>query len=364
MHETSRVNQKPTNQIHSSDFCRRLLLALAFVAIALSCAASYGSESGPTGSQVPSSIASSAPIWFHPLPAASSSPQGSQITGSTDFLQLFEEHPQWPRALEKTKVIGLYAGWITAASDQDLQQIVSFLNAHQMGIEIEAPALQAEATCGSGVEGYVPYGQSLYDFTLAYLQRLRALNAPVAYIKVDEPFYFGSVVNDPRSCHFPVPQVAFAVAQYVQLVKSVYPNTAVGDVEPIIANAYPVNVIQAMRQWHAVYQAISGAPFPFFFADTDFSNPAWPQIVKTLETSTHQQGIPFGMIYIGDPDDVSDAEWAAKAVARFRIYQGAAGGQPDIVLFQSWEVHPRFCLPESNPTTFTGVLDTYIDFTK
>jgi len=224
--------------------------------------------------------------------------------------------------------------------------------------------LQAEATCGSGVEGYVPYGQSLYDFTLTYLQRLRALNAPVAYIKVDEPFYFGSVVNDPRSCHFPVPQVAFAVAQYVQLVKSVYPNTAVGDVEPIIANAYPVNVIQAMRQWHAVYQAISGAPFPFFFADTDFSNPAWPQIVKTLETSTHQQGIPFGMIYIGDPDDVSDAEWAAKAVARFRIYQGAAGGQPDIVLFQSWEVHPRFCLPESNPTTFTGVLDTYIDFTK
>lgn len=130
--------------------------------------------------------------------------------------------------MAKTQAIGLYAAWITAVSDQDLQQIVAFLNAHNMGIEIEAPALPAQATCGSGVEGYVPYGQSLHDFTLAYLQRLQGLGAQVLFIKVDEPYYFGNVVNDPRSCHFSITEVATEVGQYAQLVKTVFPTRRSG----------------------------------------------------------------------------------------------------------------------------------------
>jgi hypothetical protein len=308
-------------------------------------------------------IPSSAAIWFHPLPSASAWPGGDPVGGSVDFLKLFEANPPWPRALAKTQVFGLYAGWIVDATDQELQQVVTFLNAHDLGIEIEAPALQALENCGTGVEGYVPYGQSLQEFTLAYLQRLRALNARVPFIKVDEPFFFGSVTNDPRSCHFSVPQVASEVGQYAQLVKTVYPNAAVGDVEPIITVLYQPNVVVAIERWHATYQALTGAPFPFFVADTDFSNPIWPQLDKRLEQVTRQSGMAFGILYIGDLHDVSDAEWSGKAVARFEIYQGANGGRPDFVLFQSWEPYPQYCLPETDPTSFTGVLETYIQAT-
>jgi hypothetical protein len=259
---------------------------------------------------------------------------------------------------------GFYAAWITAVSDQDLQTIVAFLNAHNMGIEIEAPALQAQATCGSGVEGYVPYGQSIQAFTLAYLQRLQRLGAQVLFIKVDEPYFYGSVVGDPRSCHFSVVEVASEVGQYAQLVKTVYPNAAVGDVEPIVGSAYVPDVGTAIGQWHDTYQAVTGTPFPFFFADIDFSIPAWPTIVKELEDGTRQRGMRFGIIYIGDELDVSDAKWAGKAVARFQTYQLENGGRPDYVLFQSWQPYPQFCLPESDPTTFTSVIDAYIGATR
>ncbi len=30
---------------------------------------------------------------------------------------------------------------------------------------------------------------------------------------------------------------------------------------------------------------------------------------------------------------------------------------------QSWEVHPEYCLPETDPTTFTGLIDVYLDAT-
>jgi hypothetical protein len=72
----------------------------------------------------------------------------------------------------------------------------------------------------------------------------------------------------------------------------------------------------------------------------------------------------FGMLYIGDITDVSDAEWTAKVVARFHIYEGENGGRPSYALFQSWEPHPVSCLPETDPTTFTSVIDAYIDFSQ
>jgi hypothetical protein len=306
-------------------------------------------------------IQSTAEIWFHPLPAAVAWPQGNPNGGSTDFLGLFQANAPWPRAIAHTQVIGLYAGWITAASDQELQAVVNFLNAHNMGIEIEAPAMQALATCGSGVEGYVPYGQTVQTFTLGYLQRLQSFGAQVPFIKVDEPYFFGHVVPDPRSCNFSVQQIATEVGQYTQLVHTVYPNTAVGDVEPVITNGYVPDVVTALTQWHDTYLAVTGALFPFYFADIDFSNPTWPQLVKQLENSTRQRGLHFGIIYIGDMSDSSDAEWAGKVVARFQAYQGQNGGQPDYVLFQSWQPHPQFCLPETDPTTFTGVIDAYMD---
>ncbi len=302
-----------------------------------------------------------ADIWFHPLPSASAWPTGQPVGGATDFRALFKSNAAWPRVIARVKAVGMYAAWIVAASDQELRTTVAFLNQHDMGIEIEAPALQAPPTCGSGVEGYVPWGQSLYDFTLAYLNRLKALDAQVAFVKVDEPFFFGSISDDPRACRLPVAEVALAVGQYARLVKTVYPHAEIGDVEPIIEGPpYPVDVVTAMAQWHEAYRTVTGTPFPFFFADIDFSNPAWPTIVKALEDQTRQSGMQFGIIYIGDEQDTSDAEWADKAVARFRIYQEESGGRPDHVLFQSWEPHPLHCLPETDPTTFTGVIDAYI----
>jgi hypothetical protein len=303
-------------------------------------------------------INSSAPIWFHPKPG-----DGSD-SGSMDFEQLFQTNSQWPQTLAKTQVFGVYAGWIIEATDADLQTMVTFLNAHNMGLEIEAPAMQALSTCGSGVEGYVPYGQTVEQVTLAYLQRLQALGAKVPYIKVDEPFFFGHVTNEQGSCNFSVTQVATEVAQYTQIVHTVYPDTQVGDVEPVITQLYVPDVVTALGQWHATYQTVSGSAFPFYIADIDWSNPQWPTLVKQLEDATRTSGLKFGIIYIGDSQDTSDAEWTGKVVERFTTYQGQSGGNPDFVLFQSWETHPVYCLPETNATTFTGALDAYVQATS
>jgi len=324
---------------------------------------------------------SSAAIWFQPQPPGVNGPFGH--VGSTDFLALFRPDAPWQQVLVRTQAFGFTASWLYSASSQVLQPIVAFLNAHKIGIEIEAPALQARSTCGSGVEGYVPFGLpgglNLRSFTLAYLDRLKALGADVTFVKVDEPYYFGSVVSDPVlaqiaqtsgdkkvpvSCHLPVTEVARDVGQFAQLVKSVYPGAAIGDVEPIRPGAYLPDAVTAIDGWHDAYRSVTGAPFPFFFADVDFTDPAWPALVKQLETTTMRRDIRFGIIYTGNQQDDSDAQWTSQVVARFEAYQRQAGGRPDYVLFQSWQPRPKLCLPESDPATFTGVIDSYIMATE
>ncbi|MBV8600087.1 MAG: hypothetical protein JO359_00845 [Candidatus Eremiobacteraeota bacterium] len=330
------------------------------LAIALASLGGCGSgTSTPAAPPAPVRNSPSAAIWIHPGPAGA-----LPVGGSTDFPSLFAGTTAWPTVAARTSTFGLYAGVVAALDDATLGQIVSFLNAHLMTVELEAPALQATSACGSGVEGYVAYGPgqpSLHDFTLAYLNRLKALGANVAYIKVDEPYFFGSITSDSRSCHWAASVVAQAVAQFAQLAQSVYPNVQVGDVEPIVGNAYLPDVVTALAGWLDVYKTASGSGFPFFTADLDFTSPSWPTLALGLESAAHARGMRFGIIYIGDYPDPSDQVWASKVVARFQSFQETYGATPDFVLFQSWEPHPYRCLPETDPTTFTGVVKEYVD---
>lgn len=333
----------------------RFLTASLLSVFLLACSSSSTTPTTPK-------IASTAAIWFQPDPVAGTSPNW----GSVDYFQLFQNNAEWPTTLAHTQVIGLYSGWIANLDDADLTQLIGFLNAHNLAIELEAPSLQGTATCGSGMEGFVAYPQTVQANAASYLSRLFALHANVAYIKVDEPFYFGGVAPDARSCHLTPTQMATQVGYYVQLVHGVYPNAQVGDVEPVFASNsgnYPIDTADAIGQWHLTYQSVTGTAFPFYFADIDWTNTDWPQLVKTLETQSRQQGLKFGIIYLGDMDDTTDQEWTSKASARFQLYQGQSGGNPDYVLFQSWEPHPQHCLPETDPTTFTGLLKTYVDAT-
>jgi hypothetical protein len=365
-----------------------LAASLPLLALAISACSAGPANARPPAAALPAGVsvpaarfASSASIWFEPQAPGMNGPFGE--VGSVDYLALFRPGAPWPRVLARVQAVGFTADWLYSQSDQVLAPIVAFLNAHKTGIEIEAPALQALPACGSGVEGYVPYGLpgglDLRTFTLGYLQKLKALGAHLMFLKVDEPYYFGSVVsaavlariaqaaddpNTPVSCHFPVAEVARDVGQFARLVHAIYPDAQIGDVEPVRPGTYQPDAVTALDAWHETYKSVTGAPFPFFFADVDYDDPGWPALVKKLEVGTSQLGIRFGIIYIGDMQDISDTQWTSQVQDRFEQYQRQAGGRPDYVLFQSWQPRPTWCLPETNPTTFTGVINTYITATQ
>lgn len=321
-----------------------------------------GSSGGSSVVATPApTTAATAAIWIQPRPASAGGP-GIPAGGSTDFTTMFSGTANWSSTAAHTAVFGFYAGWVADIDTPTLTAAVNFLTAQHLAIELEAPSLQATATCGTGVEGYVPYGQTLATFTNGYLQRLKALGADVRYIKVDEPFFFGSdAISSPNSCAWPVATVAQDVAHYVQLVHTTYPNAQVGDVEPIIATGYGTDPVTALSGWHDAFKTAMGAPFPFFIADMDFGIPNWLTLAVNVQQSMRARGEQFGIIFIGDPTDSSDAIWSGKTVSRSQTFASTIGSAPDFVFFQSWDPFPQNALPESSATTFTGTVKSYID---
>jgi hypothetical protein len=287
-------------------------------------------------------------LFFGPLPPPE---------GSLDFMSLFTEQAPWKEAAQHVQVFNLFGGWVAhfpweppEATDAELQAIVADLNRRGIAIGFEASPLVATDECGAGIEGFFGPQEGLQ-----IVNKLHRLGATVYYVSLDEPFAFGHIYSGPQACQWPAEKIAQQVHEYITAIQSVYPDVIVGDNEPLWAG---VNVDELVG-WLDAYKAVTGSNLPFIHLDLDYSRPDWPLAAKQLEQAARKRGIEFGIFYLGDAGDSSDAEWLNKAFERARLYELVAGGKPDHVIFESWHDRPDHVLPESNPDTFTALIKRY-----
>ncbi len=77
--------------------------------------------------------------------------------------------------------------------------------------------------------------------------------------------------------------------------------------------------------------------------------------MAVLQLAATARGIPFGVIYDGNNDEQTDADWLNHAQDHFVLYEQSAGSPPDHVIFQSWYSHPAHLLPETD-VSFTNLM--------
>jgi len=272
-------------------------------------------------------------------------------------MSLFTEDAPWTEAAQHVQVFNLYGGWVAhfpwepeEATDDELEQIIADLNRRGIAIGFEASPLVATDECGRGIEGF--FGP---EEGLRIVNRLKQFGATVRYVSLDEPFAFGHIYDGPNACQWPAEKIAQQVQDYVTAIKSVYPDAIIGDNEPLWVGVE----VGELVEWLDAYKAVTGSNLPFIHLDLDFSRADWHIAAKQLEEAARVRGIEFGIFYLGDPGDATDAEWVNKAFERARLYELVAGGTPDHVKFQSWHDHPDYLLPETKPDTFTALIKRY-----
>lgn len=286
-------------------------------------------------------------IWFAPLPPLQTNASRPYV-GSADFMQLFTKKAAWPNAARRVAVFKLYGEWVAhRATSAQLRRAVTDLKRRKISIAVETGPLDIPPECGQGVEGFAG-GEGL-----ATASRIKAAGGALRYVAFDEPFFYGALYTGPNACRWDTSRVAQAVALYVRRIRTVFPSVKFGDTEPLTTGAH----VERYKEWVDAYRAATGENLAFMHLDIQYALPRWPQLARELEEFAQSRGIPFGLIYMGDGDDVNDVAWLAKAQQRFELYE-TERGRPDHAVLQSWHDKPDRVLPETR-RTFANLILRY-----
>jgi hypothetical protein len=303
---------------------------------------------GPTGgppSLAPPDLSARPLTWFAPLP-----PMPGR-TGSADFMDQFVATAPWAAAASHVDVYKLYGEWVAYhATDAQLQAAVRGIAERGLAVAVEVGPLDHPADCGEGVESFAGV-----DEGRLIAERIRAAGGRIDVLALDEPYFFAHVYSGAGACHWDVARIATAVVTYRTAMRGLFPDLVVGDTEPTPA---PV-VTDGVAAWLDAYRAAGGEPFAFLHLDIDWSRAGWPALAQAIAAAARARDVPIGMIYNGG-GATERAAWIGQAGERVKAFE-AAGVPPDHVLFQSWMVQPDRVLPESDPTTFSGLVRRYFE---
>lgn len=220
-----------------------------------------------------------------------------------------------------------------------------------LGIEMSAFAFPTVTGCGSGVESFQASGYPLL------LQRIKKLGGSLQWVFFDNPLYYGSYYSGENACGWPLTVLANLLPQ-VNMVKSIFPNIRIGDIEGIAPPSVP-DWLDRLKSFIAMYRQATGSNFAALRVDSGaFTEQSWKDDIVAFSKIAAQEGIPFGIIYQGGSER-SNAEWMNAARQHVLDYELHGGAPPDHVVFQSWTQDPEYSLPETDPTAFTSIIDWY-----
>jgi hypothetical protein len=334
-------------QARSATRNRRRSLRRAMLAVP-ACAALVHGPAMAREPEIPAPL-----VWFAPQ-APGIWPDGR--TGVVDFIDLFTPSAPWSQAASHIKIfkiansefLGNLPGVLT---DSQWRQVFADLNRRGIALAIEWGPLTPEG-CGVGIEGFEG------EAALLMANKIKTLGGNLKYITMDEPFSGGSLAIDPNACHWTPRQTAANALRAIAQVRTVFPDVIVGDIEPVPAAEAPTDWVKRYAAWLDAWRELSGAPFPFFHLDVNWSV-LWRPDVEAMRHELVSRRIPFGMIYNGYWEDITDADWVRDTIAHFTKYETQTGVTPDHVVFETWDQHPTHALPETSPAAMTYEIDSY-----
>ncbi len=278
-----------------------------------------------------------------------------QTATPTDFMQLFMDDAPWANAAANVKVFKVAAPFAIAATDDQLTRIFVSLKKRNIAFAMETQMLPVgPGGCGQGIEGYMdPVGLQ------KIMERIQRLGGDLRYLAMDEPLWFGHASNQKNACHSSIADIAKNVAIHVAIVKKVFPNVEIDDVEPVAATGEPSDWVAELNSFHSAYKQAVGQSLGAFDADITWSGPWQPQLTQ-LAKSLHAAGMQFGIIYDGDDADRAPVAWTSHAEERFTQVESDPALVPDRALLQSWAPQPANMLPETSPGTLTYLVNRYL----
>ena len=196
------------------------------------------------------------------------------------------------------------------------------------------------------------------------LQQLRRLGFHLDSVSMDTPLVNGSINHImengvDQNPGYSINETARRVARALAVVRKTYPDVKVYDAEGPRHQPLPVWK-QALKTWLAAYRQATGRKLEGMQLDMSW-DPGWQTVIHDTCAILHEAGTRCGTI-LDWPGfkGMTDAEWNAAVLGIARQISAAGGLGLDFVFFASWQGHPTLNLPETNRSSYTGLIHDYI----
>ena len=270
--------------------------------------------------------------------------------GASDYYDLFQTSAPWQAVASNVSVFQIYLDLLRKASDNDIRRLLDRLSASHILLAIEMPILVHTAWCEPGKR------RTLWMIPL--LARIKRLGGDLRYLAMVGPLIDGHVYTKAFYCHRPIPEVATDAANTVRAVRELYPHIIVGEIEPVADPADDPSPAE-LAEWFEAFQAASGRRLAFLHLDVRWRR-SWQDPVRNIAKQTQASGVKLGVIYHPDPFDRSPDDTIIDFSKQERGTRSLLDLPLDHVVFQTWVSYPDHVLPETDPTSMTGIVLNYL----
>lgn len=288
-------------------------------------------------------------VWFQPMDHyPRPRPDGSDLVGANDFMDLFSPDAPWSQAADRVDVFTFFLQFTQFATNREVEQAVRELNRRGIAIGLETGVLSPSEECGHHVEGFITR-----EANLRFVRRIKRAGGTLRFVTFDNPYAGAEHYSGENACHWEPERIAREAHKTVELIREVFPNVKVG------SNDWGGVGYGELKDWFETYRDVTGSYFDFFHLDVNYGDSQWAQKAKDLEGYAQERGIHFGVIYIGNFRMSSDRAWVDLVEQRIHHYEMVHGGNPDHVVIDSWQDRPNHLLPETDPSAFTHLINRY-----
>jgi hypothetical protein len=282
---------------------------------------------------------------------------------ANDWDELFEPAAPWASVASHVHVFELSKRFVSEADDTEMRRVVTFLKDNKIKLALQGTPLVATQACGLGVEGHGPAADMAQEAA-----RIRSAGGDLAYVSMDEPLFYGRFLRyfkwrgARKTCDYPIKDLAAQTAGKIAQVRAIFPAVVVGDTEPFgIPPSYSAEWNAGLAEWIDAYKSATGQVLSFLQADLVWSTPTWKSDFLEGAAIARSKSIPMGIIYNASP---KDRNWTALAASHYRLIEGELKVVPAQAVFKTWTDYPRRMLPESDRSTFSGLVHEYLNWRR
>lgn len=315
-------------------------------------AATKGADRGTDGPRYPGKPClgpDSLVLAANPFPPAN-------ITGASDFMELFKNDAPWGQASRHVHVFKFSNQFLSWLDDDQLVAIVQDLARRQiaLGMESLAQSVVDQPACGQNVEGY---GNPQDAANIA--AKIHRAGGDLRYIAMDEPLWNGHFYSGTNACHSSIANVAERVGSVLSEYRRTFPNVVIGDVEPFPSLSSQPNWEGDYKNWVRAFGQTVASSLAFLHIDVDWNSGDYAAAIKGAVAVAKASGLKVGIIYNGSDNAQSDRDWLDQANAHITFVEKTLSIHPDHIIFQSWMRYPARAMPEASETAFTRLINSY-----